>query len=58
MQNLFIGVLFVGLMLVAAGIGAYAAGEARFGMIFGFVGAAVVIIAAVLLLLFRRRRAE
>jgi hypothetical protein len=58
MQNLFIGILFVGLMLVAAGIGAYAAGETRFGMIFGFAGGAVVIISIVLLLIFRKRRAE
>ncbi len=55
MQNLFIGILFVGLMLIAAGIGAYAADEVRFGMIFGFPGAGIVLLSVILMLLFRKK---
>ena len=56
MQNLIIGVLFVGLMLLAAGIGALAAGRQDFGMIFGISGITIVIIDVIVLIIYRRRR--
>jgi len=55
MQKFIVGILFIGLMLIAAGIGAWAAEEVRFGMIFGYSGAAVVVLAVILLLVFRKR---
>ncbi len=57
MQNLLIGILFIGLMLIAAGVGAFAAGRSDFGMIFGIAGAAVLVISIVFLVILRKRRA-
>ncbi|MFC2070353.1 hypothetical protein ACFLTB_04185 [Chloroflexota bacterium] len=56
MQNIIVGVLFVGLMLIAAGIGAFAAGEQTFSMIFGIAGAAIVVIDVIFLVIYRKRR--
>ncbi len=58
MQNALIIVIFIGLMLVAAGIGALAAGESRFGMIFLIAGAAILVIDVSVLILVRKRGAE
>ena len=58
MQNALIIAMFIGLMLIAAGIGALVAGESRFGMIFMIVGAAVLVIDVFVLILVRKRRAE
>lgn len=56
MQNVIIGVLFVGLMLVAAGIGAFAAGERTFSYIFGIAGIAIILIDVIWLVIYRKRR--
>ncbi|MFC2038328.1 hypothetical protein ACFLUG_00955 [Chloroflexota bacterium] len=58
MLTLLIVLLFVGLMLISAGIGAAAAGATNFGIIFGVSGAVIVIIGVVILLVYRKRRAE
>jgi len=56
MQNIIIGVLFVGLMLVAAGIGAFAAGERTFSYIFGISGIAIIIIDIIIMVIYKKRR--
>jgi hypothetical protein len=58
MQNFLIGLLFVGLMLLAAGIGAFAAGERTFSYIFGIAGIAIVIIDVIWIVIYRKRRAD
>ena len=58
MQNALVIVMFIGLMLVAAGIGALVAGESRFGMIFLIAGAAILVIDVLVLITVRKRRAE
>jgi len=58
MQNVIIGVLFVGLMLVAAGIGAFVAGERTFSYISGIAGIAVIVIDVIWIVIYRRRRAD
>jgi len=58
MQNVLIIVMFIGLMLIAAGIGALVAGESGFGMIFLIAGAAILVIDILILIMVRRRRAD
>ena len=58
MQNVIIGVLFVGLMLVAAGIGAFAAGQRTFPYITWIAGAIIIVIDILLIIIYRKRRAD
>ena len=53
-QYLLIGLLFLSLMLVAAGIGAMAAGEAAFGAAFLISGGVLLAVDVVLVTLHRR----
>ena len=50
-------ILFIGLMLIAAGIGATAAGVLNFGMMFGIPGIVIVLADIIVMLMVRRRRA-
>jgi len=54
-QYLLVGLLFLSLMLVAAGIGAMAAGESTFGTAFLISGGVLLAIDVVLLMLRRRK---
>ncbi len=54
-QILFIVVLFLGLMLVAAGIGALVAGEGLIGTIFLVCGILLLVFDTVILVLVRKR---
>ncbi len=53
-QYLLIGLLFLSLILVAAGIGAMAAGEAAFGAAFLASGGVLLVVDVVLVTLIRR----
>jgi Flp pilus assembly protein TadB len=55
-QNLYIGILFLGLILLSAGIGAMAAGEMVFGLIFLIGGVFFIGLGAMILILVRSKQ--
>jgi hypothetical protein len=57
-QNILIVIIFIGLMLIAAGVGALVAKETTFGTIFLIVGAVVLVIDVIILVLARKRRSQ
>jgi len=55
-QYLYIGILFLGLILLSAGIGALAAGEMVFGIIFLVGGIFFIGLGAMILILVRKKQ--
>jgi hypothetical protein len=54
-QTIFIAFIFLGLILISAGVGALAARERFFGSIFGISGAAVLVITIIVMVIVRMR---
>lgn len=55
-QYLYLGILFLGLILLSAGIGALAAGEMVFGIIFLTGGLFFIVLGAMILILVRKKQ--
>ncbi len=54
-QNLIVGVLFLALILIAAGIGALAAGESPIGLAL-IIGGSIILVSDLVALFFVRKR--